>query len=86
MSGRILTGLVVIIGLIGGLLWLYFTAEAEYQAHRQYRFESLDGSGEISCARFKTQQEAQQFINGLSNKSLYGLDGDEDGKVCESLP
>lgn len=86
MSGRILTGLVVIIGLMGGLLWLYFTAESEYQAHKQYQFENIANSGEITCASFKTQNEAQQFFDGQKDKSLYGIDGDQDGKVCETLP
>jgi hypothetical protein len=60
------------------------------------------GSGDLNCANFSTRAEAQakydQCANDIASynadvdaakvKSLdiYGLDGDKDGVVCESLP
>lgn len=45
---------------------------------------------DYNCTDFKTQPEAQSVYDrckGLGkNMDVYGLDGDKDGKVCESLP
>lgn len=45
---------------------------------------------DYNCADFKTQSEAQGVYDrckGLGkNMDVYGLDGDKDGLVCESLP
>lgn len=45
---------------------------------------------DYNCKDFKTQKEAndlyQKCKNAGKNMDVYGLDGDKDGKVCESLP
>lgn len=45
---------------------------------------------DYNCKDFKTQPEAQSVYDrckGLGkNMDVYGLDGDKDGLVCESLP
>jgi hypothetical protein len=45
---------------------------------------------DYNCADFKTQKEAndiyQKCKSAGKNMDVYGLDGDKDGKVCESLP
>jgi hypothetical protein len=43
---------------------------------------------ESRCVVFKTQEEAQAaFVKvGGPSQDLYGLDGDRNGKACESLP
>ena len=43
---------------------------------------------EYNCDDFKTQEEAQKFyVNaGGVSKDTNRLDGDKDGKACESLP
>jgi len=45
-------------------------------------------AGDYNCDDFSTQPEAQRFflkVGGTGN-DLYRLDGDKDGKACESLP
>ncbi len=43
---------------------------------------------EYNCSDFSTQVEAQRFFNnaGGVSKDTNGLDGDNDGEACESLP
>jgi hypothetical protein len=43
---------------------------------------------EYNCADFATQTEAQKFFKnaGGPNTDTNGLDGDNDGTACESLP
>ncbi len=43
---------------------------------------------EYNCDDFKTQPQAQKFFTkaGGPNKDVNGLDGDNDGEACESLP
>jgi hypothetical protein len=45
---------------------------------------------DYNCSDFTTQGEAQEVYNRCKtlgkNMDVYGLDGDKDGKVCESLP
>lgn len=43
---------------------------------------------EYNCEDFETQSEAQTFFKnaGGPNKDVNGLDGDNDGQACESLP
>lgn len=45
-------------------------------------------TNEYNCDDFKTKKEAQTFfVNaGGTSKDTNGLDGDNDGKACESLP
>jgi hypothetical protein len=45
--------------------------------------------GDKDCADFSTQAQAQGFFQAHGGSPSYnydGLDGDHDGKVCESLP
>lgn len=43
---------------------------------------------EYNCDDFKTQSQAQNFFikAGGPSKDVNGLDGDNDGNACESLP
>lgn len=41
--------------------------------------------GDLDCADFATQQEAQQTLDA-DPSDPYGLDGEGDGIPCESLP
>ena len=43
---------------------------------------------DYDCADFATQQEAQQFFEDQGGPALdpHGLDGDNNGIACESLP
>ena len=45
---------------------------------------------DYNCSDFKTQKEANDIYmkckNAGKNMDVYHLDGDHDGKVCESLP
>lgn len=45
---------------------------------------------DYNCPDFRTQPEAQQVYDRCKtlgqNMDVYRLDGDKDGKVCESLP
>lgn len=43
---------------------------------------------EYNCDDFKTQSQAQKFFAkaGGPSKDVNGLDGDNDGEACESLP
>ena len=45
---------------------------------------------DYNCKDFKTQKEANELYQKCKgvgkNMDAYGLDGDKDGKVCESLP
>jgi hypothetical protein len=45
---------------------------------------------DYNCSDFKTQKEANDIYTKCKgagkNMDAYGLDGDKDGKVCESLP
>jgi hypothetical protein len=45
---------------------------------------------DYNCTDFKTQKEAMQVYTRCSelgkNMDVFRLDGDKDGKVCESLP
>jgi hypothetical protein len=45
---------------------------------------------DYNCTDFKTQKEAMDVYNRCSDlgtdMDVFGLDGDDDGLVCESLP
>lgn len=43
---------------------------------------------EYNCDDFRNQPQAQKFFTkaGGPNKDVNGLDGDNDGEACESLP
>lgn len=43
---------------------------------------------EYNCSDFSTREEAQRFFDnaGGVSKDTNGLDGDNDGEACESLP
>lgn len=45
-------------------------------------------SDDYNCSDFATQKEAQAFFNKVGGKGndVNRLDGDKDGKACESLP
>lgn len=72
--------------LITFLLWFNFSIGPEYVKIRKY--PSIEPSSNVTCKNFLTQKDAQDFFvkNGGPNIDKYNLDGDKDGKVCESLP
>jgi hypothetical protein len=48
-----------------------------------------DGHSDVNCPDFDTHAHAQSFFEGTggtTTKDPYGLDGDNDGIACESLP
>jgi len=46
-----------------------------------------DGGYDYDCSDFKTRQEALDFFRlaGGPRNDPYGLDGDEDGVICENF-
>jgi len=53
--------------------------------------DRTSGPGETSvedrdCSDFRTQREAQRFFERHEPGDPHGLDGDGDGRACESLP
>ncbi len=45
------------------------------------------GEPDKDCKDFKTQREAQEFFEANDpTNDPHGLDRDEDGRVCETLP
>jgi hypothetical protein len=54
-----------------------------------YKPPGWDGSSDVNCSAFDTKAHAQSFFNGTGGTPTndpYGLDGDHDGKACETLP
>ncbi len=46
-----------------------------------------DPDGDLDCDDFDTHQEAQEFFERNNpSEDPHGLDGDNDGEACESLP
>ena len=48
-----------------------------------------DGHSDVNCSDFDTHAHAQDFFEGTGGTTTndpYGLDGDNDGIACESLP
>lgn len=45
-------------------------------------------ASDYNCDDFVTQPEAQKFFQKMGgvSKDIYGLDGNNDGQACESLP
>ena len=41
---------------------------------------------DYNCKDFLTQAEAQNIFEECGGVDVHGLDGDNDGKVCEALP
>jgi len=76
----------VIVFLMSALLWFNFSNGPDYVKIRKY--PSINPDTVVSCRSFLTQKDAQDFFiaNGGPGIDKYNLDGDKDGKVCESLP
>lgn len=58
---------------------------------RDRQSDSSGGPGETSeedqdCSDFNTQPEAQRFFEANRPGDPHGLDGNNDGEACESLP
>ena len=77
---------IVIIFLMGGLLFANYSNRIEYVKLKDYRTPSVTSETQVSCDNFLTQKEAQDFFLTSGSDDLHHLDGDNDGKVCESLP
>ena len=55
---------------------------------KYYKPSGWDGS-DVNCSDFDTHAHAQSFFKGTGGSKSndpYGLDGDHDGLVCETLP
>ncbi len=76
----------VICFLMVFLLWLNFSIGPEYVKIRKY--PQITPGTLVTCKNFLTQKDAQDFFNANGGPKVdkYNLDGDKDGKVCESLP
>ncbi|EKD90265.1 MAG: hypothetical protein ACD_31C00055G0003 [uncultured bacterium] len=76
----------VIVFLMSALLWLNFSIGSDYVKIRKY--PSIAPGTVVTCKNFLTQKDAQDFFiaNGGPGIDKYNLDGDKDGRVCESLP
>jgi hypothetical protein len=74
----------VLLNLVGGMALTAPLVEA--QAKRKKKKKG--GGRDYNCSDFSTQKEAQTFYekHGGPQKDPYNLDGDSDGKACESLP
>lgn len=59
------------------------TRDTDYKNTR-----SFEEYGDRDCGDFRTQAEAQRFFiaEGGPSSDFHGLDRDEDGVACESLP
>lgn len=77
---------IIIIFLMSFLLWLNYSNGPEYIKIRKY--PSIAPGTVVTCKNFLTQKDAQDFFiaNGGPGIDKYNLDGDKDGRVCESLP
>jgi hypothetical protein len=54
-----------------------------------YKPPGWDGVSDVNCKTFDTRAHAQSFFKGThgsKSNDPYGLDGDHDGKACETLP
>jgi hypothetical protein len=54
-----------------------------------YKPPGWDGVSDVNCKDFDTRAHAQSFFvgtHGSRSNDPYGLDGDHDGKACETLP
>ncbi len=56
--------------------------------HRRRSSDLPPGVKDHDCADFATQREAQEFFEAAGGPEVdpHGLDGDGDGRACESLP
>jgi hypothetical protein len=50
-----------------------------------YQPSGTRGGGDLDCADFATQEEAQEVLKQDPSDPNY-LDGDDDGVACEDLP
>ena len=75
----------MLVGLVSGALMTLPVIDA--QARRKKK-KKKGGGRDYDCSDFSTQKEAQKFFkkNGGPQKDPHGLDGDGDGRACESLP
>ncbi len=60
-----------------------YASDDDYSTTRSY-----EEYGDYDCSDFDTQEEAQEFFEneGGPYDDFHGLDRDEDGEACESLP
>ncbi|MCS4194357.1 endonuclease YncB(thermonuclease family) [Salinibacter ruber] len=71
-------------------LWSQANPTAPWE-WRDRQSDSSSGPGETStrdqdCSDFDTQPEAQRFFESRQPGDPHGLDGNNDGEACESLP
>lgn len=71
-------GTTTFIGLLGGA--------TDTAAKRKKK--NKGGKKNYNCSDFTTQKDAQKFFkkHGGPQQDPYNLDGDGDGRACESLP
>ena len=88
--GKIL-GYGVIIGIIVLIGWVIFGGSDNKSGYRDddyFTERSYEEYGGYDCSDFSTQEEAQEFFEdeGGPKNDYHGLDRDEDGVACETLP
>ncbi|KKM43516.1 hypothetical protein LCGC14_1562950 [marine sediment metagenome] len=74
-----------IVFMVAGSVWYYFSIYRYIEAPTEPQKPFVDKN----CGDFKTQREAQIFFisaGGLQSGDPHGLDANNDGKACESLP
>ncbi len=62
---------------------------SDYEYDTDYsstRSELNSGAPDMDCDDFSTQIEAQEFFESAGSGDPHGLDRDQDGRVCETLP
>jgi len=67
-------------------LWKASTPVPPWRWRQNESGSSLSGGGDKDCGDFATQQAAQSFFDAHQPGDPHRLDGDGDGKACQSLP
>jgi hypothetical protein len=65
------------------------TATPKVSSGSFYKPPGWDGTSDVDCKDFDTHAHAQSFFIGTGGSTTndpYRLDGDHDGKACETLP
>ncbi|HVT01426.1 MAG TPA: excalibur calcium-binding domain-containing protein [Patescibacteria group bacterium] len=86
MKAKSLTGWIIVFLILGFMVYLNYSYKNENILVTNLNFYSKTPSS-VRCKDFYNQASAQKFYDSSKNNNQYSkLDGDHDGKVCESLP
>jgi hypothetical protein len=77
----------MLMSLVGGAMLTMPDVNAQARRKKK-KMKKKGGKKDYNCSDFATQKQAQKFFekHGGPRKDPYNLDGDNDGKACESLP